>query len=79
MAFEADPAGDIEACRHDLSRVLHEHTPGRAEHAFEDVITNLAETDDGVHVDSAGWTCWSPAPSSWPRARAAEVRGLTGQ
>lgn len=45
--------GDIEVYRRDLSRVLYEHSAGRAEYLFGDAITNLAQTDDGVHVDFA--------------------------
>jgi 2-polyprenyl-6-methoxyphenol hydroxylase-like FAD-dependent oxidoreductase len=45
--------GDIEVYRRDLSRVLYEHSAGRAEYLFGDAITNLAQTDDVVHVDFA--------------------------
>ena len=45
--------GDIEVYRRDLSRVLYEHSAGRAEYLFGDAITNLAQTDDAVHVDFA--------------------------
>ena len=45
--------GDIEVYRRDLSRVLYEHSSGRAEYLFGDAITNLAQTDDAVHVDFA--------------------------
>lgn len=45
--------GDIEVYRRDLSRVLYEHSAGRAEYLFGDAITGLAQTDDGVHVDFA--------------------------
>jgi 2-polyprenyl-6-methoxyphenol hydroxylase-like FAD-dependent oxidoreductase len=45
--------GDIEVYRRDLSRVLYEHSAGRAEYLFGDAITNLIQTDDGVHVDFA--------------------------
>ena len=45
--------GDIEVYRRDLSGVLYEHSAGRAEYLFGDAITNLAQTDDAVHVDFA--------------------------
>jgi 2-polyprenyl-6-methoxyphenol hydroxylase-like FAD-dependent oxidoreductase len=45
--------GDIEVYRRDLSRVLHEHSAGRAEYVFGDAITNLVQTDDAVRVDFA--------------------------
>lgn len=45
--------GDIEVYRRDLSRVLHEHSAGRAEYLFGDAITNLVQTDDAVRVDFA--------------------------
>jgi 2-polyprenyl-6-methoxyphenol hydroxylase-like FAD-dependent oxidoreductase len=45
--------GDIEVYRRDLSAVLYEHSAGRAEYLFGDAITNLAQTDDAVHVDFA--------------------------
>jgi 2-polyprenyl-6-methoxyphenol hydroxylase-like FAD-dependent oxidoreductase len=45
--------GDIEVYRRDLSGVLYERSAGRAEYLFGDAITNLAQTDDAVHVDFA--------------------------
>jgi 2-polyprenyl-6-methoxyphenol hydroxylase-like FAD-dependent oxidoreductase len=45
--------GDIEVYRRDLSRVLYEHSAGHAEYLFGDAITNLTQTDGGVHVDLA--------------------------
>ncbi|HEX5121484.1 MAG TPA: FAD-dependent monooxygenase [Pseudonocardiaceae bacterium] len=50
---EAFAGGDIEVYRRDLSRVLYEHSAERAEYLFGDLITNLTETADGVHVDFA--------------------------
>ncbi|GAA4580107.1 FAD-dependent monooxygenase [Micromonospora coerulea] len=45
--------GDLEVYRRDLSRILYEHGADRVEYLFGDVITALAETPDGVHVELA--------------------------
>src|SRR5579875_196685 len=45
--------GDIEVYRRDLSRVLYEHSAGRAEYLFGEAVTNLTQTDDGVQVEFA--------------------------
>ncbi|WP_406042600.1 FAD-dependent monooxygenase [Micromonospora sp. NBC_00898] len=45
--------GELEVYRRDLSRILYEHGADRVEYLFGDVITDLAESADGVHVDFA--------------------------
>ncbi|WP_433291034.1 FAD-dependent monooxygenase [Pseudonocardia sp. CA-142604] len=45
--------GDIEVLRRDLSRVFHDHSADRAEYLFDDAVTELAHTAEGVHVDFA--------------------------
>lgn len=45
--------GDIEVLRRDLSRVLYERGADRVEYLFGDMITEVAETGDGVRVTFA--------------------------
>ncbi|WP_067184979.1 FAD-dependent monooxygenase [Microtetraspora niveoalba] len=41
---------DVEIMRGDLGRLLHEATADRAEYIFDDSITSMTETEDGVLV-----------------------------
>jgi 2-polyprenyl-6-methoxyphenol hydroxylase-like FAD-dependent oxidoreductase len=43
--------GDIEVHRRDLSRVLHERSAEHAEYLFDDAVTELTQSSEGVHVD----------------------------
>lgn len=54
MELPADFAGgDIEVLRGDLARVLYEHSRDTAEYVFDDSITALVDTPDGVEVTFA--------------------------
>jgi 2-polyprenyl-6-methoxyphenol hydroxylase-like FAD-dependent oxidoreductase len=45
--------GDLEVRRSDLSRILYEHTRADTSYVFDDSITGLTETPDGVDVEFA--------------------------
>lgn len=45
--------GDLEIHRGDLARLLHEHTADHCEYLFDDTITALEDTPDGVDVTFA--------------------------
>ncbi len=45
--------GDVEVYRRDLSRVLYERSAPAAEYVFDEVITGITETPEGVHVEFA--------------------------
>lgn len=45
--------GDIEIARGDLARLLFERTAGRCEYRFDDTITSLSDTAEGVAVTFA--------------------------
>ena len=46
-------SGDVEILRGDLAHVLHDATRNEVEYIFDDAITSLVETDDGVQVSFA--------------------------
>ncbi|WP_433277518.1 FAD-dependent monooxygenase [Pseudonocardia xinjiangensis] len=43
--------GELEVRRSDLSRVLHDRSAEHAEYLFDDAVTALTQSSDGVHVD----------------------------
>ena len=45
--------GDVEVYRRDLSRVLHARSAATAEYIFDEVITGITDTPEGVHVEFA--------------------------
>lgn len=42
--------GDVEILRGDLCRILYEATRNMTDYAFDDTVTAMADTGDGVHV-----------------------------